>query len=141
MTTPRWIDAGQRLGRSLVEAFGARWSIGLRASLSVGILLLAGVAAGRPSWGALASMGAFAGFYGPDTPYRHRIRLVAGIGAALAIVVPLASLSASHAWLSIVFVGAVAAIASFVCLACGCRRRGNTSSSWRRSPPPVSPSA
>jgi hypothetical protein len=58
--------ARDRLG--LAEAFRARWYIGLRAGPSVGIPLVAGVAAGRPSWGALASTGGFAGFYGPGTP-------------------------------------------------------------------------
>jgi hypothetical protein len=44
------------------QAFGARWQLGLRAALSVGIPLMAGVIAGRPSWGAVASFGGFAGF-------------------------------------------------------------------------------
>ena len=102
---------------SLARAIRARWRIGLRAGLSIGIPLLAGVGAGRPSWGALASMGGFAGFYGPDTPYWQRLRLVAGVGAALAIVVPAGSLCAPRAWLSVVFAGAVAFISSLVCLA------------------------
>ena len=46
-------------------AFRTRWYIGLRAGLSVGIPLVAGLIAGRPSWGVLASLGSF---YGPDTP-------------------------------------------------------------------------
>ena len=108
---------GKRLSRSLGEAFRARWYVGLRAGLSVGVPLLVGVAAGRPTWGALASIGGFAGFYGPDTPYRHRVRLVAGVGAALAVVVPVGSLCAPQAWLSVVFAGMVAAVSSFVCLA------------------------
>ena len=109
------MSARDRLG--LGEAFHTRWYIGLRAALSVGIPLLAGVAAGRPSWGALASMGGFAGFYGPDTPYRHRIRLIAGVGLALAIVVPLSSLSASRAWLSVSLCGVLAGAAAFAGLA------------------------
>jgi uncharacterized membrane protein YccC len=105
------------LSWSLGEAFRARWYIGLRAGLSVGVPLLAGIAAGRPSWAALASIGGFAGFYGPDTPYRHRVRLVAGVGAALAVVVPVGSLCAPRALLSVAFAGMVAAVSSFVCLA------------------------
>jgi uncharacterized membrane protein YccC len=101
----------------LGEALRTRWHIGLRAALSVGVPLATGVAAGRPSWGALASMGGFAGFYGPDTPYPHRIRLVAGVGLALTVVVPLSSLCASVAWLSVLLCGAVAGAAAFACLA------------------------
>lgn len=107
--------ARDRLG--LGEALRTRWYIGLRAGLSVGVPLAAGVAAGRPSWGALASMGGFAGFYGPDTPYPYRIRLVAGVGLALTVVVPLSSLCAPVAWLSVLLCGAVAGAGAFVCLA------------------------
>jgi uncharacterized membrane protein YccC len=103
--------------RLLGDAFRTRWYAGLRAALSVGIPLLIGVSAGRPSWGALASIGSFAGFYGANTPYRHRIRLVAWVGVALAVVVPLGGLCASRAWLSVALAGVVAGIASFVCLA------------------------
>lgn len=60
----RCASAARRLG----DEFGTRWPIGLRASLMVGIPLLADVAVGRTSWGAVASMGAFAGFYGPVRP-------------------------------------------------------------------------
>ena len=98
-------------------AFHDRWHVGLRAALSVGIPLLAGVAAGRPSWGAVASMGGFAGFYAPNAPYRYRLRLVAGIGLVLTVVVPLGSLCAPVAVLSVVLTGAVAGAASYACLA------------------------
>jgi uncharacterized membrane protein YccC len=101
----------------LVAAVRTRWAIGLRAALSLGLPLLVGVAAGRPSWGALASIGGFAGFYGAETPYRHRARLVAAVGLTLAIVVPVGSLCAPHATLAIAFVGLVTGVASFTCLA------------------------
>jgi len=48
-------------GRLLGDAFRSRWYVGLRAALSVGVPLLVGVSAGRASWGALASIGSFAG--------------------------------------------------------------------------------
>jgi hypothetical protein len=110
-------QAGRRLGRRLTEAFASRWPFGLRAGLSVGIPLVAGALTHHASYGALASIGSFAGFYGPATPYRHRIRLVAGVGLALIVLVPLGSLCAATAWLSVVLIGLVAATASFVCLA------------------------
>jgi hypothetical protein len=110
-------QAGRRLGHRLAEAFASRWPFGLRAGLSVGIPLVAGALTHHASYGALASIGSFAGFYGPATPYRHRIRLVAGVGVALIVLVPLGSLCAATAWLSVVLIGLVAAAASFTCLA------------------------
>ena len=63
-------QAGRRLRRRLTDAFVRRWRIGVRAALSVGLPLLAGAATHHTSDGALASIGSFAGFYGPETPYR-----------------------------------------------------------------------
>ncbi|HXP57356.1 MAG TPA: hypothetical protein VN847_20485, partial [Streptosporangiaceae bacterium] len=110
-------QAGRRLRRQLTEAFATRWPVGLRAGLSVGIPLVAGALSHHASDGALASIGSFAGFYGPDAPYRHRLRLVAGVGVALTVLVPLGSLCAATAWLSVLLIGLVAATASFACLA------------------------
>lgn len=103
--------------RELADGLRSRWQTGLRAALCVGIPLLAGVGAGRASWGALASIGGFAGFYGPATPYWHRFKLTATIGIALAVVVPLGSLCSARGWLAVVFAGLVSTIASFGCTA------------------------
>lgn len=110
-----WLSL-MRLG-PVASAFRTRWYFGLRAALSVGIPLLAGVITGHPSWGAVASLGGFAGFYGPGAPRSHRIRMTAGVGLALAVVVPLGSLCAPRAWLAVAFAGSVAATSSFVFLA------------------------
>ena len=107
---------GGQLWRRLREAFASRRPFGLRAGLSVGIPLVAGALSHHASYGALASIGSFAGFYGPDAPYRHRIRLVAGVGVALTVLVPLGSLCAATAWLSVVLIGLVATTASFTYL-------------------------
>jgi hypothetical protein len=103
--------------RELADGLRSRWRTGLRAALCVGIPLLAGVAAGRASWGAIASIGGFAGFYGPGTPYRHRFTLTATIGIALTVVFPLAGLCSSRGWLAVLFAATVAAAASFACAA------------------------
>lgn len=100
----------------LTSLVRARWRIGLRAALSLGLPLVIGVLIGKPDWGALACVGGLAGVYGGDTPQRHRIRLVAAVGLALAIVVPLSSLCAQVTWLSVLYVGAVAGVASLCCL-------------------------
>ena len=107
------------IGGDLASAVRARWAIGLRAGLCLGVPLFVGVVTGHTGWGAIASMGGFAGFYGPLAPYRHRARLVVTVGFALTIVVPIGSLCASDAWLAIPFVGMVAGAASFAGLALG----------------------
>ena len=100
----------------LCRTLRSRWHLGLRAALSVGIPLAAGVCSGRPGWGAVASFGGFAGFYATDAPRRHRTRVVAGVGVALTIVVPLGTVCSSRPWLAVFFAGAVAAVSSFVFL-------------------------
>jgi uncharacterized membrane protein YccC len=106
----RWLPGVRR-------AFRGRWQLGVRAALSVGVPLLAGVIAGRPGWGAVASFGGFAGFYAASAPRRHRVRMLAGTGAALTVVVLLGSLCSSRPWLAVLFAGATAGVASFVFLA------------------------
>jgi hypothetical protein len=100
----------------LQDAVTVRWPGALRAGASLGVPLIAGALVGHPNWGAIASLGSFAGFYGREDPYRHRLRLTTGIGAALVLLVFVASLCSAAPALQIVFAGTTAAISSFVCL-------------------------
>jgi uncharacterized membrane protein YccC len=100
----------------LQETVTMRWAGALRAGASLGVPLIAGALFGHPSWGAVASLGSFAGFYGREDPYRHRLRLTAGVGAALVLIVLVGSLCSATPALQIVFAGTVAAASSFVCL-------------------------
>ncbi|GAA1800424.1 hypothetical protein HC028_16990 [Planosporangium flavigriseum] len=107
--------------RATAEAIRAvaphRFRVAIRAMFSMTLPLAIGAATGHPAWGALASMGGFAGFYAPDAPYRYRARLVAGIGAGLTAGVLLGGLSSSQGWLAPLVAGAVAAVASLACQA------------------------
>ncbi|MFI5614381.1 FUSC family protein [Amycolatopsis sp. NPDC051903] len=103
--------------RALPAAFVARWPLGVRGAASVGVPLLAGVLAGRADLGAIASLGGMAGVYAGNAPRRHRLRVVAAVGLALTVLVPLSGLAAAVPWVSIAFAGLAAAGASFVCLA------------------------
>ncbi|MEU4674251.1 FUSC family protein [Amycolatopsis sp. NPDC023774] len=103
--------------RALPEAFVTRWPLGVRGAASVGVPLLVGVLAGRADLGAIASLGGMAGAYAGNAPRRHRLRVVATVGLALTLLVPLSGLAAWVPWVSIAFAGLVAAGASFVCLA------------------------
>ncbi|MCW2640018.1 MAG: hypothetical protein JWP76_2324 [Dactylosporangium sp.] len=107
--------------RATAEAVRAvaphRFRVAMRAMLSMTLPLAIGAAIGHPDWGALASMGGFAGFYVPDAPYRYRARLVAGLGAGLTVGVLLGGLASSQGWLAPLVAGAVAVVASLACQA------------------------
>jgi uncharacterized membrane protein YccC len=101
----------------LRAAIRSRWGGALGAAVCVGLPLGVGVAVGHSDWGAFASLGGFAGFYGRTAAYRARLRLVLVVGVVLTTVVPLAGLAGSHTWSAVVVLGGVAAASSFVCRA------------------------
>lgn len=107
----------RRAARWLGEALRSRWHIGLTTGLSFALALLVGMVVGHPDWGAVAAIGAFAGVYQAGEPGWGRVRLVAAIGAALCVVVPLSSLCAASPWLSAFLIGTVATSSAFVCRA------------------------
>jgi uncharacterized membrane protein YccC len=82
--------------------------------LCIGLPLAIGLASGHIEEGAAASFGGLAGFTVPDSPYRYRARMVAGVGAGLVASVFLGALAASHGWVTAVVAGAIAGLASFV---------------------------
>jgi Fusaric acid resistance protein-like len=83
----------------------------------VALPLAIGVAAGHPRYGATASFGGLAGLYVPQSPYRYRARVVAAVGAGLAIAVLIGSMAGSRTWVAAMVTGVVAGVASFVCQA------------------------
>jgi uncharacterized membrane protein YccC len=89
----------------------------LRAGVSVLVPLLAGWAAGELGLGAVASVGAFAGFSAWDEPYRRRARVVAGTGLALTLAVALGTWAAGSDVLAALVGGALVAVAAYVALA------------------------
>jgi uncharacterized membrane protein YgaE (UPF0421/DUF939 family) len=94
-----------------------RAGIAVRAMACVALPLAIGVAAGHPRSGAAASFGGLAGLYVPQSPYRYRARVVAAVGAGLAIAVLIGSMAGSRTWVAAVVTGLAAAVASFVCQA------------------------
>ena len=94
-----------------------RASIAVRTMACVALPLAIGVAAGHPRSGATASFGGLAGLYVPQSPYRYRARVVAAVGAGLAIAVLIGSTAGSRTWVAAMVTGVVAAVASFVCQA------------------------
>jgi hypothetical protein len=94
-----------------------RAGIAVRAMVCVALPLAIGVAAGHPRLGAAASFGGLAGLYVPQSPYRYRARVVAAVGAGLAIAVLIGSMAGSRTWVAAVVTGLAAGAASFVCQA------------------------
>ena len=94
-----------------------RAGIAVRTMACVALPLAIGVAAGHPQAGAAASFGGLAGLYVPQSPYRYRARVVAAVGAGLAIAVLIGALAGSRTWVAAVVTGLAAGIASFVCQA------------------------
>jgi uncharacterized membrane protein YccC len=92
------------------------WTRPVITAICMAVPLTAGVAAGRPSYGMVASLGAFAGFYAHSEPYRYRARLLAGLVAALAVTAIAGSLASGSVAASIVVTGVVAAVGTLVCI-------------------------
>jgi len=102
---------------ALRRAAPQRAGIAVRTMTCVALPLAIGVAAGHPQSGAAASFGGLASLYVPQSPYRFRARVVAAVGAGLAIAVLIGALAGSLTWVTAVVAGLVAGIASFVCQA------------------------
>src|SRR5580658_6326849 len=102
---------------ALRRAAPQRAGIAVRTMVSVALPLAIGVAVGHPQSGAAASFGGLASVYVPQSPYRYRARVVAAVGAGLAIAVLIGALAGSLTWVAAVVTALAAGIASFVCQA------------------------
>ena len=94
-----------------------RAGIAVRTMVCVALPLAIGVAAGHPQSGAAASFGGLASLYVPQSPYRYRARVVAAVGAGLAIAVLIGAVAGRLTWVAAVVTGLVAGIASLICQA------------------------
>jgi uncharacterized membrane protein YccC len=86
-------------------------------AVCMAVPLAAGVIAGHPSWGMIASLGAFTGFYAHSEPYRYRARLLAGLALALALAAVAGTLASGSVVASVAVTGAVAAAGTVICIA------------------------
>jgi len=92
-----------------------RWPIAVRAALSIGGPVAAGVLAGHVSAGLLATIGAFTALYASDRPYGNRARVVGVIAIALALVVMMGEWSQELPAVAVPMVVLIATIATFLC--------------------------
>jgi uncharacterized membrane protein YccC len=98
----------------VLAAAWARRRIAAGATLCIGIPLVVLCALGEPTSAAVATQGAFAGFYAFDAPLRRRARVVAGIGVALAAAMVLGTLAAPSP-VAVALVGGIVAFGAALC--------------------------
>jgi uncharacterized membrane protein YccC len=102
---------------ALRRAAPQRADIAVRTMTCVALPLAIGVAAGHPQSGATASFGGLASLYVPQSPYRYRARVVAAVGAGLAIAVLIGAVAGRWTPVAATVTALAAGIASFVCQA------------------------
>lgn len=91
----------------------SRLGVATRAAISIGLPIVVLMAAGQGTTGFLTSLGAFAAIYGAGAAVRHRVRVIAAVGAGLCVGVVLGVLTAGLPWLSLMAMVAVTAVAGW----------------------------
>jgi hypothetical protein len=94
---------------------GRRWPFGVKAGLSSGIMVGAGVAAGNVGAGLIGTLGTFTSRYGNSRPYFNRGAQLAVIAVALAVMVSLGVWAAPVPWLGVLVVSVAAVAAVWLC--------------------------
>jgi len=92
-----------------------RWPFAARASLCMGVPVLAGWCAGDTTAGLMATLGAFTALYGSDRPYLNRAGHLALIVVSFAVAVTLGVWAAETPLLVIPTVVMIAMVAAFLC--------------------------
>ncbi|MFI6336025.1 FUSC family protein [Streptomyces sp. NPDC050535] len=104
LTPPDWLVRNLQPQRAPIP-----WAAAARAAIAMALPLAVGLAAGRPEYGALVSMGALSGVIGDTADaYRMRILNIAVPQLFGAIGVTIGSVAFGHGWVT---VGAVTAVA------------------------------
>ncbi|WP_318202356.1 FUSC family protein [Streptomyces sp. SCL15-4] len=110
LTPPDWLVANLR-----PQQAPANRSAVIRAAVAMALPLAAGLAAGRPAYGALASMGALSGVIGDTADaYRMRILNIAVPQLFGAVGVTLGTLVYGHGWYAVAAVTGVALVSGMV---------------------------
>ncbi|GAA2503208.1 FUSC family protein [Streptomyces longisporus] len=110
LTPPDWLVRNLRPQQAPVN-----WAAVARAATAMALPLAIGLAAGRPAYGALASMGALSGVIGDTADaYRMRILNIAIPQLFGAIGVTLGSLAFGHGWIAVAAVTGVALVSGMI---------------------------
>lgn len=100
-----------------LHSIGQRWPTAVRAALSVGLPVAAGVWAGDPTAGLMATLGSFTSLYGAERPYGDRARFLAIIAFGFACMVTAGIASQRWHELTIPFVVLLSVSMAYVCSA------------------------
>jgi uncharacterized membrane protein YccC len=100
--------------RAVTAGMRARRWLALRAGCVIAVILGGGAILGDVEAGTVAALGGFAGLYGAQAPYRRRARVVAAVGAGLALSAALGTLVAGSFGLTVVVGGGYAVLATLV---------------------------
>ncbi len=92
-----------------------RWAFALRAALAMGIPILAGFWIGAPSYGLMATLGAFTALYGSGRPYASRAITLALVACAFALAVMFGLWLEGRPWLVVPALSLVAMLATWLC--------------------------
>jgi hypothetical protein len=92
-----------------------RWPFGVKAGLSSGIVVAAGVVAGNVGAGLIGTLGTFTSRYGSSRPYLNRGVQLAVIAVALAVMVAVGVWAAPVAWAGVLVVSVAAVTAVWLC--------------------------
>jgi len=92
-----------------------RWAFALRAALAMGIPVLLGTWAGVPSYGLMATLGAFTALYGGGRPYASRAITLALIAGAFALAVVFGLWLDAWPWLVVPALALVSMLATWLC--------------------------
>ncbi|MEV7170495.1 FUSC family protein [Streptomyces sp. NPDC093224] len=110
LTPPQWLTNSIRPTRSPLPRAGMA-----RAALALSLPVALGMAAGRPDYGALASMGALAGVIGDTTgPYRMRLLTIGVPQLFGAVGVTLGALVHGQGWTAVAVVAAIALVSGMI---------------------------
>ncbi|MES5819324.1 FUSC family protein [Streptomyces sp. RG80] len=110
LTPPDWLVRNLQTQQAPVN-----WAAVARAAIAMTLPLTVGLAAGEPTYGALASMGALSGVIGDTADaYRMRILNIAIPQLFGAVGVTLGSLVFGHGWLAVAAVTGVALISGMI---------------------------
>ncbi|MFI9422278.1 FUSC family protein [Streptomyces achromogenes] len=110
LTPPDWLVRNLRPQQAPVN-----WAAVTRAAVAMALPLAAGLAADRPAYGALASMGALSGVIGDTADaYRMRILNIAVPQLFGAVGVTLGTLAYGHGWYAVAAVTGVALVSGMI---------------------------
>ncbi|WP_127127111.1 FUSC family protein [Georgenia sp. SYP-B2076] len=93
------------------------WPTAARASMAIGVPLVALTLAGRHDVGLMASTGAFTVLFGRGQPLRYRVRLLLAVAVGLVLSSALGALTAGVGWAAIVLLTLIGAVSTFLTLA------------------------